>query len=93
MLEIMKPCFDVMNRGFSACVNQFDIPFPFSMFSEHAGRRKADLNFNRTIRLINDFSICMSKFLLHVLKDKLDYRVNIHCHQSNFSLIRKTFCH
>lgn len=30
MLEIMKPCFDVMNRGFSACVNQFDIPFPFS---------------------------------------------------------------
>lgn len=39
MLEIMKPCFDVMNRGFSACVNQFDIPFPFSMFSEHAGRQ------------------------------------------------------
>lgn len=62
MLEIMKFCFDVMNRGFSVCVNQFDILFFF---------RKVDLNFNRIIRLINDFLICMFKFLL--FKDKLDY--------------------
>lgn len=29
--------FDVMNRGLRASVNQYDIPFPFSVFSEHAG--------------------------------------------------------
>lgn len=39
MLEIMKFCFDVMNRGFSVCVNQFDILFFFSMFSEYVGRQ------------------------------------------------------